>query len=107
MWSSIGKPLNTEIKLDRRQRILLRGPHIRTEPNGSESVSKDGWFITGDLGERHGGGIRIVGRDQRESLIKYKAPLNSALIECILKSSFYIKDVCVFGEKGSVVAIII
>jgi long-chain acyl-CoA synthetase len=107
MWNSIGEPVNTEIKLDRRQRILLRGPHIRTQPNGSELVSKTGWLVTGDLGERHAGDIRFVGRDQPESVVKFKAPLNSALIECILKSSFYIRDACVFGDKGSLVAIII
>lgn len=90
-WNVVEYLLNAELELDKDNRILLR--RRSSHPRGTEEA----WFPTGDVGKMHSQGIQILGR----ALVpdsNYKIPTNSTLIESILKSSFYIKDVCVFGE---------
>jgi long-chain acyl-CoA synthetase len=93
-----------EVKLAHDGEILSRGPHImkgyyRREDLTAESLDKEGWFHTGDIGEFvEGRYLKITDRKKeifKTSGGKYIAP---QLIENKFKESRIIEQIMIIGE---------
>jgi long-chain acyl-CoA synthetase len=106
IFGTVGKPLgNTEIRLAPDGEIQVRGGLIFSEyyedsEATRESLSPDGWFATGDIGEFVARGfLRIT--DRKKELIVTSAGKNVApqKIENLLKGVRYISQGMVYGDK--------
>jgi len=82
--------------------ILIRGDSVMDGyygPSASENegvITKDGWFLTGDIGEWDARGhLRII--DRKKNLVK---TLNGEYIALEKASSPHITVQCVVREKG-------
>jgi long-subunit acyl-CoA synthetase (AMP-forming) len=103
---SVGVALpGVEIKLAEDGEVLVRGPIVmrgyRNRPDlTAETIDKDGWLRTGDIGEMDGEGfLRIV--DRKKELIINAAGKNMspANIEAQVKTATpLIGQACVFGD---------
>ncbi len=101
---TVGPPLpGVEIKIADDGEILAKGPNItqgylnRPEATSS-SFTDDGWFMTGDLGTKVDGFVKITGRKKeliKTSGGKYVAP---AKIEGQLKGLPIIQEAVVVGD---------
>ena len=104
---TVGPPLpGIEVRLAGDGEILIRGPNImvgyRNQPERTaETISRDGWLVTGDIGEIDADGyLKIV--DRKKELIINAAGKNMspANIESALKgSSPLIGQACVIGDR--------
>lgn len=102
---TVGPPLpGVEVKLDSDGEILVKGPNVMVgyynRPEETAAVMSDGWFRTGDIGERDSDGyIRITDRKKdlfKTSGGKYVAP---SALENALKMSPYVGQVVVVGNN--------
>lgn len=102
--ATIGKACDcVEMKIDKNQEILIRGPAVFKEyyqrPGATKDSFTDGWFHTGDMGSlTENGEYKIIGRIKEQFKTakgKYVAP---APIENQLTHSSSIEQVCVIGQ---------
>jgi len=103
---TIGKSLpGVETKLGTDGEILLRGPHVfkgywNNPEKTSETISKDGWLHTGDVGRMDNEGyFTITGRIKDIIITAGGKNITPAEIESALKFSPYISDAVVIGDK--------
>ena len=101
---TIGKPLDcVEMTLSPQGEILVRGDAVFREyyrnPEATAATFRDGWLLTGDIGERRpDGAFRIIGRVKEQFKTakgKYVAPVP---IESLLAANPVIDQVCVMGS---------
>lgn len=101
---TVGLPLpGTEFKLAEDGEILTKGRHVFVgyfkDPDSTKATLRDGWLLTGDLGERDERGyIKIKGRKKevlKTSGGKMVAPLP---IEERIKAANIISQVCMVGD---------
>ena len=102
---SIGKPFgDIEMKIAEDGEILVRGRTIMRgyygHPESTESVMRDGWFATGDVGYADEQGHLFI-TDRKKDLFKlsngkYIAPQQ---IESLLKQSEFVSQVVVVGSS--------
>jgi long-chain acyl-CoA synthetase len=105
-FGTVGKPLSgVKIHLADDGEILVKGTQVfkgykKPLQSADKDAFEDGWFMTGDLGEfSRDGFLRITGR--KKELIVTSAGKNIVphRVEEIMKSSSYIKDVLVYGDR--------
>jgi malonyl-CoA/methylmalonyl-CoA synthetase len=92
--------------------IHVRGPGVFREywrrPEATEAAFTDGWFRTGDLGQRERGQYRILGRLSVDIIKSGGYKLSALEIEEVLRAHPAIQDCAVVGlpddEWGQVVA---
>jgi long-chain acyl-CoA synthetase len=85
--------------------IWIRGPSVtagyfKNEALTKESITADGWLMTGDIGEwNQNGTLSII--DRRKNLIKLSNGEYIALekIESVYKSSTLAENVCVYADS--------
>ncbi|KAL4944777.1 hypothetical protein BDV06DRAFT_72571 [Aspergillus oleicola] len=104
----------TEVKTGEVGELYLRGPNVfqgyHNNPSATaDSISKDGWFRTGDVGYQDPKGNFFI-TDRVKELIKYKGfQVAPAELEGILLDNASIDDVAVIGiesaEHGSEVPV--
>lgn len=102
---TVGEPISgIEVKLGPDGEILTRGPHVfkgyyKDPELTANTIDKDGWLHTGDVGAWDGSHLII--RDRIKDIIITSGGKNitPAFIENKLKFSHYIQDAVVIGEK--------
>ncbi|MBL0343441.1 MAG: long-chain fatty acid--CoA ligase [Bacteroidetes bacterium] len=103
---------DVQVKIAQDGEILCKGPNVmlgyyKRPDLTDESIDKDGWYHTGDIGEMVGNKLKITDRKKRNfktSQGKYIAPQN---IENKLKESRFIEQAMVIGENQKFAAALI
>jgi len=113
-FGTVGKPLpGVDVKIAPDGEILIKGDmvfkgYLGDPDETARSFTKDGWFLTGDVGEfSRDGFLRIT--DRKKDLIVTSGGKNIApqAIEALIEESPYISHVVVFGEKRKYITAII
>ncbi|HEX4002197.1 MAG TPA: long-chain fatty acid--CoA ligase [Candidatus Acidoferrales bacterium] len=111
---TVGPPIpNVQVRIAEDGEILVKGPCVMQgyyhKPDATREVlSADGWFSTGDIGRLDDEGNLII-TDRKKELLKtaggkFVAP---APIENSLKTSPYIANAMVVGDKRKFVSVLI
>jgi len=102
---TVGIPLpGVEVRLDEDGEILTRGPHVfkgyLKEPElTAQTIDRDGWLHTGDVGAWDDGYLRIMDRKKDIIITAGGKNITPAYIENKLKFSPYIQDAVVIGDR--------
>ncbi len=111
---TVGRPIrNCEVKIAEDGEILARGPNIMRgyykKPDATrEALTFDGWLRTGDIGHLDADGFLVI-TDRKKELLKTAAGkfVAPAPIENKLKTSPYILNAMVVGDKRKFVSVLI
>lgn len=107
-FGTVGKPLDgVQIRIADDKEILVKGPQVfrgykepSARPDDDGGRFADGWFMTGDLGEfSRDGFLRITGRKKEIIITASGKNIAPQHVENVIKSSSYISDVVVFGDR--------
>ena len=100
---SIGKPMpGNEIKLSEEGEILVRGKNVASgywkEDGVTQSVDSEGWFHTGDLGERDtAGNLYFKGRSKNVIVTPEGMKVYPGDLEAELRKEPAVRDALVIG----------
>ena len=111
---TVGRPIEgVQVRIAEDGEILVKGSCVMQgyyhKPDQTREVlTPDGWFATGDIGRLHEDGYLII-TDRKKELLKtaggkFVAP---APIENLLKTSPYIANAMVVGDKRKFVSVLI
>jgi long-chain acyl-CoA synthetase len=111
---TVGHPLrDIEVRIADDGEILVRGPCVMMgyykKPEETRAViSPDGWFATGDVGHLDKDGYLVI-TDRKKEILKTAGGkiVAPAPIENVLKTSPYIQNVALVGDKRRFVAALI
>ncbi|MGH9747034.1 MAG: AMP-dependent synthetase/ligase [Candidatus Acidiferrales bacterium] len=111
---TVGRPIpNVQVKIAEDGEILVKGPNVMQgyyhKPEETKAVfTPDGWFRTGDIGRLDDDGYLII-TDRKKELLKTAAGkfVAPAPIENTLKTSPYITNAIVVGDKRKFVSVLI
>jgi long-chain acyl-CoA synthetase len=111
---TVGRPIpEVEVRIAEDGEILAHGPNVMQgyyqKPDATREVlSNDGWFRTGDIGRVDEDGYLII-TDRKKELLKTAAGkfVAPAPIENMLKTSPYITNAIVVGDKRKFVSVLI
>ncbi|KAF9914890.1 long-chain fatty acid-CoA ligase [Lobosporangium transversale] len=119
-YNRVGSPVPcTEVKLvdvpdagylstnspNPRGEVWIRGPsitsgYLKNPKESAESLTADGWLMTGDVGEWHPDGtLSII--DRKKNLVKLSHGEYIALekLESVYKSTEYCNNICVYADS--------
>ncbi len=112
-FGSVGRVIpQCEVKIAQDGEILVKGPNVMlgywNKPAETAEVMEEGWFHTGDIGRFDEDGYLYI-TDRKKDLIvtaggKNVAPQN---IENALKTSRYIEQAAVIGDKRQFISALI
>jgi long-chain acyl-CoA synthetase len=112
-FGTVGPPMpGCEVRIEADGEILVRSEMMFSgyyrEPDKTAEVMRDGWLLTGDLGEMDADGfLKITGRKKELIVTSTGKKIAPALVENMLKEHHLISHALVFGEgKSYLVALI-
>ena len=112
-FGTVGPPMpGCEVKIADDGEILVRSEMMFSgyynEPAETEAMFREGWLLTGDLGEIDADGfLKITGRKKELIVTSTGKKIAPALIENMLKEHHLISHALVYGEgKSYLVALI-
>jgi long-chain acyl-CoA synthetase len=111
---TVGRPIpHVQVKIAEDGEVLVKGPcvmqgYYRKPDETRAAFTADGWFCTGDIGRLDADGFLII-TDRKKELLKtaggkFVAP---APIENSLKTSPYISNAIVVGDRRKFVSVLI
>ncbi len=111
---TVGKPIpNVQVKIAPDGEILIKGPCVMQgyykKPEETRAVfTAEGWLCTGDIGRLDEDGYLII-TDRKKELLKTAAGkfVAPAPIENLLKTSPFISNAIVVGDKRKFVSVLI
>ncbi|MGA7851894.1 MAG: long-chain fatty acid--CoA ligase [Candidatus Acidiferrales bacterium] len=111
---TVGRPIpQVELRIAEDGEILAKGPNVMQgyyrKPDATREVlSEDGWFRTGDIGRIDEDGYLII-TDRKKELLKTSAGkfVAPAPIENMLKTSRYMTNAIVVGDRRKFVSVLI
>ncbi|MCX7679946.1 MAG: long-chain fatty acid--CoA ligase [Spirochaetes bacterium] len=105
-FGSVGKALpGVEIRVAEDGELLVRGPNVfreywKREEATREAKDSEGWYHTGDIGFIDAEGWVYITDRKKELMIKATGKdVSPANIENIMKSSPYISNIMVYGDR--------
>jgi long-chain acyl-CoA synthetase len=112
-FGTVGPPMpGCEVRIEQDGEILVRSEMMFSgyyrEPDKTAEVIRDGWLLTGDLGEMDSDGfLKITGRKKELIVTSTGKNIAPTMIENLLKEHHLISHALVFGEgKSYLVALI-
>jgi long-chain acyl-CoA synthetase len=100
---TVGVPLpGTQVRLAHDKEVLIRGPQVTTGYFGgcADSIIRDGWLHTGDLGEvTSEGSLLIRGRKKEILITSYGKNIHPVKIEGMLRRIPGMKEAMVVGDN--------
>jgi long-chain acyl-CoA synthetase len=98
---TVGEPLpETEVRLADDGEVLVRGPQVTPGYWGREAEQpfRDGWLLTGDLGQLAAGFLVITGRKKELLKTAYGKYVSPEKVEALLKGIPGVAEAMVVGE---------
>jgi len=100
---SVGTAMrNCEVKLGKAGEILVRGPDLFAgylgEASLEETLDRDGWLHTGDLGAWQEGNLKIIDRVRDVIVTAGGKTISPSYMENLLRASPYVSEAIVFGH---------
>ncbi len=101
---NVGTPVEgIEVLLAEDGEVLLRSPDLFERYWGNDEATRevkhaDGWMRTGDVGEWHGGTLRLVDRARDFIVTAGGKTISPSFIENALRASPYVAEAVVFGH---------
>ena len=111
---TVGHPLqDIEVRIADDGEIVVRGPcvmmgYYKKPDETREAISADGWFATGDIGHLDKDGYLVI-TDRKKELLKTAGGklVAPAPIENALKTSTYIQNAALVGDKRRFISALI
>jgi len=106
-FGTVGPPMpGCEVRLADDGEILVRSEMMFSgyykEPEKTAEVMRDGWLLTGDLGEMDDGGfLKITGRKKELIVLSTGKNVAPALVENMIKESHLVSHAFVYGDGRS------
>jgi long-chain acyl-CoA synthetase len=106
-FGTVGPPMpGCEVRIAGDKEILVRSEMMFSgyykAPEETAKMFRDGWLLTGDLGEIDGDGfLKISGRKKELIVTSTGKKVSPALIENLLKENHAISQAMVYGEGRS------
>lgn len=106
-FGTVGPPMpGCEVRVEADGEILVRSPMMFSgyykEPEKTAEVMRDGWLLTGDLGELDEDGfLKITGRKKELIVLSTGKNVAPALIENLLREHHLISHALVHGDGRS------
>ncbi len=112
-FGTVGKPIpGVEVQIAQDGEIMLKGPTIFAGYYKSEAATaeafRDGWFLTGDIGELDADGFLVI-KDRKKDIIitaggKHIAPQH---LENLFKGDPLINHIVIYGDRRKFISALV